>query len=143
MSGSDKRERSNLELARHGLSTWSRGDLEGSLATMHPEVEWHVAFRLPDMPADKDVYHGHAEVRELWAVFRSVWEEITIELEEILWEGPDAIVGRVRFRAKGGASGIEVDRAVFYGMEIRDGLLQRIRPFDDEASAREAVGGGA
>jgi hypothetical protein len=41
---------------------------------------------------------------------------------------------------QGSASGIEVDRTVFYVFEIVAGKLKRLRPFNTEAEALEAAG---
>jgi hypothetical protein len=32
---------------------------------MHPDVEWHVAFRLPDLPPDKTIYVADGKLRRL------------------------------------------------------------------------------
>lgn len=131
---------SQAEIARAALAAFSRGDLEESLATIHPDVEWHVAFRLPDLPADKEVFRGTDEVRDLWRAFRSVWEELTIELEEVLWEVPDTLVMKARFRGKGEGSGVEVDRVLFYVMRLRGEKLVYTKTFDTPEEALEAAG---
>ena len=48
---------------RVGFDAWSRGSLDESLAVMDPAIEWHIAFRLPDLPPDLRVVRGHDEVR--------------------------------------------------------------------------------
>lgn len=136
MSG---RER-NVQLLLDGLDAWSRGDLGDSLEKMHPDVEWHVAFRLPDLPLGKDTYRGREEVRALWAQFRSAWDELTIHVEEFLHVDDERVVARARFRGRGAGSGAEVDRVVFYAFRIRDEQLAYCRAFDDEVSARADVG---
>jgi ketosteroid isomerase-like protein len=130
---------SSSEVVRKGLRLWSEGDLEGSIATMRPDVEWHLYFELPDLPTGKRVYRGHDEVRQVWEAFRSVWDEITVELEEFLEEEEDGrLLARARFRGRGGASGIEIDRPVFYVFDIDDkDLLTRLRPFDSEEQTRK------
>jgi ketosteroid isomerase-like protein len=133
------RER-NLELLQQGLGAFSRGAFDEAMAHMHPEIEWHVTFALPDRPLAKDVYRGRDEVRELWGVFASVWEQLTTELEEVLYADDERIVARARFRGRGAGSGVEVDRLVFYSLRMRDGLLAYVRAFDDEASARRDLG---
>jgi ketosteroid isomerase-like protein len=127
----------DIALIEHGFDAFSRGDLEASLAIMDPEIEWHVAFRLPDLPFDKPVYRGIAEVRELWTAFRSTWDPLTISLEEVIEQRDGVVIARARFLGRGRKSGIEVDRSVFYVHEIENGLLKRLRPFDtlDEALA--------
>jgi ketosteroid isomerase-like protein len=129
-----------MELARRGLSAFSRGDMDGTLATVHPDIEWYVAFRIPDLPILKDVYRGHHEVRELWHAFRSGWESLAIDLEEFLHVDDERVVLRVRFVGRGAESGIEVDRTLFYAYRMRDGLLVYSRAWDDEGSARRDLG---
>lgn len=131
----------NAEIAREGLGRWSAGDIEGALATMHPDVEWHAVFELPDLPHGKEVYRGREEVMVLWNAFRSVWDEITIELDEILHDQGETLIARAHFHARGGASGVELEQAVFYVFEIDEqGLLARLRPFDRPDQARAAAG---
>jgi ketosteroid isomerase-like protein len=125
----------NIALIRRGLDAFSRGDFDAGVEDMDPEVEWHVAFRLPDIPPDKTIYRGPDEVRRLWAAFTSVWEQLTVALEEVVQARDDVVVVRARFAGQGSGSGIEVDRTVFYVFEIVSGKLKRLRPFDTEAEA--------
>lgn len=141
----DSRE---VELAKQGFAAFSRGEWDASLATMHPDVEWHLAFPLPDLPPDKTIFRGRGEVKELWGVFASIWETISLEIEEVEGEGGDeehvTVVARSRFRGTGGASGIEVDRVVHYVLDIdpKAELLRRVRPFDTRDEAMAAAGLG-
>jgi ketosteroid isomerase-like protein len=130
----------NIQLLRDGLDAFSRGDLRGSLDNIDPDIEWHVAFRVPDLPLPKDVYRGRDEVEILWTQFRSAWEEMTGRIEEILYVDDERVVARARFRGRGAVSGVEVDRIVFYAFRIRDEKLAYCRGFDDEASARADLG---
>jgi ketosteroid isomerase-like protein len=132
----------NVERVRAGLAAFSRGDYEQALASMHPEIEWHVAFSLPDIPSDKPVYHGRDEVRELWRIFAGGWQTLALEIEEIIAADAANVVARTRFRARGPASEIEVDRVVYYAYAIEDDLLRAIRPLAGEAEALAAAGLG-
>jgi ketosteroid isomerase-like protein len=130
----------NVALVYRGLDAFSRGDFDAGVADMQPDVEWHVSFRLPDLPLDKVVYRGRDEVQRLWAAFRSGWAELTVTLEEVADASEDFVVVRTRFVGRGSASGIEVDRTIFYVFEIAAGKLKRLRPFDTEREALEAAG---
>ena len=129
----------NVETARRALAAFSAGDFEASLATMDPEIEWHLFFRLPDLPL-RSVYRGRDEVRAIWNVLAAAWESFGIEIEEILHADDEVIVLRGRFRGRGAESGVEVDRVVYYHLRLADGLLTYIRGFDDEAAARRDAG---
>ena len=130
----------DIALIRRGLDAFSRGDFDAGVEDMEPDVEWHVSFRLPDLPLDKAVYQGQDEVRSLWAAFRSGWAKLTVTLEEVVEAREGLVVVRTRFVGQGSASGIEVDRTIFYVFEIASGKLKRLRPFDTEAEALEAAG---
>ncbi len=129
-----------MDVARRGLEAFSRGALEDSLATLDPDVEWHISFRLPDLPPDLKVVRGHEQVREVWDAFRGGWERLTVDLEEILHDEGDVVLLRARFHGLGASSGIEVDRTLYYVLRVSDGLLTLIRPFDDHDEARRAAG---
>jgi ketosteroid isomerase-like protein len=130
----------DIALIHRGLDAFSRGDFDAAAEDMQPDVEWHVSFRLPDMPLDKAVYHGHDEVRRLWAAFRAGWATLNVALEEVVDAREGVVIVRTRFVGQGRASGIEVDRTVLYVFEIVAGKLKRLRPFETEADALEAAG---
>jgi ketosteroid isomerase-like protein len=128
----------NVEIARDALAAFSSGDFGASLATMHPDVEWHVFIPLPDLP--QSVYRGTNEVRMIWTRLTAAFEVFTAEIEEILHADDERLLFRGRFRARGAESGIEVDRVVYYHFRIADGLLAYIRGFADETTARRDAG---
>jgi ketosteroid isomerase-like protein len=130
----------NIESMRRGFAAFSRHDWDACLAEIHPEIEWHLTFQLPDLPPDKKVFRGHDEVRMLFENLSGVWEELTLELLEVLHETDDGQILKVRFAGTGGGSGIEVDRTLFYVHDVRDGLLVRQRPYDTEQEAFDAAG---
>jgi ketosteroid isomerase-like protein len=130
----------NVETMKRGFAAFSRGDWDACLAEIDPAIEWHVTFRFPDLPPDKTVFHGHDEVRVLFDGLAAAFDELSLDLEEVLYERGDLQIVRARFVGRGGATGIEVDRRLFYVQELRDQLLFRQRPFDTEAEAFAAAG---
>jgi ketosteroid isomerase-like protein len=130
----------NRELVERGFALFSAGDFEAAIATVHPRIEWHLTFHLPDLPAGKDVYRGQAEVLTVWEAFESVWDELVIDIEEFLYADEERLVFRARFKTRGAASGIEIDRVVFYAARIEDEMLAYLRAHDDERSARRDLG---
>ena len=104
----------NIAFIHRGLDAFSRGDLEVGAELTQPDVEWHLSFRLPDLPVGKTVYRGPDEVMRVWAAFRSVWDELSVTLEEVIEAHEDVVVVRARFVGRGSASGVEVDRTLFY-----------------------------
>jgi ketosteroid isomerase-like protein len=117
---------------------FNRGDLETAAASLHPEIEWHVTFRLPDLPV-QDVYRGREEVLALWRELTSVLD-FEIRTEEVLHTDEERLLRRMRFVGRGIESGIEIDRIVYLAYRVREGLIQHSRGWEDEASARHSLG---
>src|SRR5919108_3203476 len=130
----------NLDNTRAALRCWSEGDLDGALANMDPNIEWHLAFPLPDLPPGTRVFHGHGEVKETWVRLRDVFDTLTIEIEDVLHDADDRLVCRALFDGLGEASGVSVKRTLYYVMDFDSGRLTRIRPFEDLAEAQRAAG---
>ena len=128
-----------LERTRNALASFSTGNFHAAAADIHPEIEWHVAFRIPDLPASKEVCRGLDEVRELWHVFTSAWESMAIEIEEVLHADTESQLLRVRFVGRGAGSGIEVDRTLYLVYRFRDGRLSYTRAWEAEADARREL----
>ena len=131
---------SNEPIIRSGFRAFSEGRYEDAIESIHPEIEWHIAFRLPDAPPGKEVARGRDEVREIWKLFSSVWERLVFAPEEFIYdEGNQAIV-RIHVQGTGGESGVEVDRTIYYLLTTRDEQLLKIQPFDTPAEAAAAGG---
>jgi ketosteroid isomerase-like protein len=54
----------NVEAFKCGLEAGNRGDVDGLLDELHPEIEWHSALRAL-MGAQQTVFRGHAGVRRM------------------------------------------------------------------------------
>lgn len=130
----------NLDTTIRGFAAFSRGDWDGTFEEIDPEIEWHLTFQLPDLPPGKTVYRGFDEVRMLFDNLAAFWKQLTLEVLEVAYEGEDLLIVKSRFSGRGGDTGIEVDRVLYYVLELRDRRLQRLRPFDTEAEAFEGAG---
>jgi ketosteroid isomerase-like protein len=61
----------NVELVRAMNEAFDEGDIEGALAQLHPEVEWHGTKGGLD---DGKVYRGHREVIAAFVEALEAWE---------------------------------------------------------------------
>lgn len=129
---------SNVDATRRSYEAFARGDMDGVVADMHPEIEWHQAQGLPH----GGLYHGLDEVRR--AIFdpldKEWWDEFAADAHEFLDAGPQVVViGRYRGRAKG--TGRRLDVPFVHVWTYEDGKAVRFRQFLDTAGWREALGG--
>lgn len=127
---------SNLDAVRRSYEAFARGDLDGVVADMDPEIEWHQAQGLPH----GGLYRGLAEVRA--AIFDPLaaewWEEFGAEPDELLDAGEEVVViGRYRGRAKGTAK--ELDVPYVHVWSFRDGRAWRFRQYLDTAGWNDAL----
>ena len=121
---------SAVDIVRRSYEAFARDDMDGVLADMHPDIEWHQAQGLPH----GGYYRGIDEVRrnifdpldEEW------WDEFGADAEEFLDAGDQVVVlGRYRGVAK--TTRKKLDVPFVHVWTLRDGRAVRFRQFLDTA----------
>jgi uncharacterized protein len=108
------------EVVRAAFAAYNRGELEESRRYLAPDLEWV----LPPSALYGDVLRGpDALVRVLRSEFEA-FSKIRREPVELTEDG-DRVAGVVVERARGRASGVELDRRVRHSFLVRDGLIVR------------------
>ncbi len=128
----------NVDVVVAGLARWNSGDETGALESLAPDVEVHHNIGL-DTPLE-GVYHGHAEVRKLWADIRESFAEARFDIERATeHDGVVLILGTLRLRGTG--SGVVADTPFGLVAEVEHGLAKRQFVWTgDQSSALAAVG---
>jgi ketosteroid isomerase-like protein len=126
----------NVDIVREGIDSWSRGDLDGTLALIDPEIVWRPVTAWPGIQPE---YRGHAGVRRFWDAFRDPWETITLEADRIRELDERRVLTRSHFRARGRASGVTTEIVLHTVWTLEDGKLMRFESFTDEQAALEAA----
>jgi uncharacterized protein (TIGR02246 family) len=124
------------EVVRRGYAAWNRGDLEGFIEMMHPEVVWQPAGVFPGLAHR---YEGRDGLRQFWSDFKGPWERIEVDVEEIRVLDSDKVLCRLRFKARG-REGIEVEREFTNLLLISDGMLKRFQGYPDWDTAVAELG---
>jgi len=120
------------EFAKRAYSAWNRDDLEGFVAFTAPDLRLRTSGAFPDLPAE---YRGHEGVRKFWHDVRGPWDELLVDVEDVVQSGDLALVS-FRFRARG-RGGVQVDARFFQVGVIEDDLLREVEAFADEGLAKE------
>ena len=128
----------NVELTRRGYAAFVRGDIEGILDILDPDVEMSDPFGF----STTDAYHGHDGFVQTVRDGLEAFERYEIETDEFIDAGDDVVVVGLRLSGRGKASGVEVDMPRWNLYRIRDGLAIRVELFETEAEALEAAGLG-
>jgi ketosteroid isomerase-like protein len=129
-------ETHNVEIVRGMLEAVSRFDADEMIAFIQPDYEF-----VPIMAAlEGRVYRGHKGVYQWFDEMKTHWEYFEccpLEFHDL----GDRVLAFGHWRARGRASGVEVDGqpASWLGW-FRDGLLCRWRTFTDREEAIEAAG---
>src|ERR671911_147660 len=121
----------DIETLRLGYEAGSRGDWDGVLDTMHPNVVWKTVRT--------GTHRGHEEVRRFFADMTAAFEEVAFEPEEFFERG-DQIVVFLRLRARPSGAGEAIENRVGHLWTVRDGKAVRCETFPRREEALEAAG---
>ena len=129
-------ETGNVEAVRRSYEAFARDDLDGVVADMDPDIEWHQAQGLPH----GGVYRGLDAVRR--AIFDPLddewWDDFSADPDEFIDAGESVVVlGRYTGRAK--ESGKPLDVPFAHIWTFRDGKAVLFRQFLDTAGWVEAL----
>ena len=88
----------NVEAFKRGLEAGNRGDVDGLLDELHPEIEWHSALHAL-MGGQQTVFRGHAGVRRMIGDLYETFAEVRFEMSEFRDLGDGVVaIGRMRKR---------------------------------------------
>jgi ketosteroid isomerase-like protein len=124
----------NVQIVAELYELYARGDVDGLLDRVDPDVEVDLTARLPDEP----VLRGREAYRTFLREGFEIWAEFRIDVEELIDAG-DAVVVLVRSVAVGEGSGAEVSERVAHVVWLRDGTPYRMRMFGDREAALKAI----
>jgi ketosteroid isomerase-like protein len=135
--------RENVDLVRlsyrllEELREGTPGTLERSFRDCFDEA---VEVRIPDAyPEGAQVFRGREGLKRWVASTKEVWDEWRFERERFFDAG-DQVLVFVRVRARGGSSGVSLDRKTAHLWTLRRRRVTRCEVFLDRSEALEAVG---
>jgi ketosteroid isomerase-like protein len=130
--------RENVTIVRRIWDAVESRDTDGVFAFYDQDITWqnHTggALDLQDR-----AYHGHKGVRQFWREWMEPFESFDAHAETFIDAGDSVVVGW-QARARGKASGADVEMPRWNVYEIRDGLVVGIDVFQTKSQALEAVG---
>jgi ketosteroid isomerase-like protein len=125
----------NVEVVRAAFDAWNRGDHDTWLAAHDEEAEFYPLRA----QLEGRSYNGHDGLRRFIVEMAEEWEEVRFELDEVRDVG-ERVVGFGRIRARGRASGVELDLPLGGVGVVRNNRIVYVRFFSDPAEALEAAG---
>ena len=125
--------RENVETLREAAAAVTRGDLDGFIACVHPDVE----FTSLIAEAEAETFCGHDGVRRWWEEVVLPLGGLHAELDEVRDLG-DTVLARVVATYRPG--GVEVRQTIWHVARYRDGLATWWKFCRTEGEALEAAG---
>ena len=112
------------------LDAVARGDIDGMLELLHPEIEWYP----PAQGTLDPVYEGHPAVRRLFAQLFDAWARIEhAPTEETTLGATTILISHVRL--EGRQSGVCIDETWGYAVELEAGRIRTVRMYTDPQDA--------
>jgi ketosteroid isomerase-like protein len=92
----------NVGVVRGAYEAFARGDVPSIIGILHDDVDWHIPVVLPH----RFDARGHDEVRQFFQRLAELWDELAVEVDEIVASGDHVVVlGRATGRIDGNATG--------------------------------------
>ena len=128
----------DVDIVRGAFEAFNRGDLEEGARVFDASIEWRTA---PNQP-DAGTWRGEDEVREGLASVLEPWEQLRVDVRELIPAGEHRVLALVRFHARGRETGLpvtgtNVDSQVW---TLRDGKVVSVEMHSGTAAGFEAVG---
>jgi ketosteroid isomerase-like protein len=96
-----------------------------------PDIVWN--------PAEESASRGYDAVRASFVRWESEWDDYEVRPEEFEPVG-DRVLATVHLRARGRASGVEVETRFYDVYTVRNGKIVRMDQFTRRSEALEAAG---
>ena len=121
----------NVEIVRSGFDAYMRGDVVAATANYDRDVIFN--------PAEEPPIQGREAVLSYIRRWEEPWDDYELHTEEFIDAG-ERVVVTINVRARGAASGVEVDARSHQVHLLRDGKLIRMDEYLVRDEALRAAG---
>jgi ketosteroid isomerase-like protein len=118
------------------IDAFNSGGTEAALRHMHPEIVWNAP---PEWLEDR-VYRGHEGMRKLAAGWMGQFDEYRLDLEQVIELDGDRAVALGHQRGRIKESGVPVEQAIGWVVEVSDAKLIRVDVYFSWEATLEAAG---
>ena len=122
----------NVAFMREAFHAFARTDLTALAGLLDPDIRWKAV----EDPEPKQGFDGVLQSLGAWY---EVWDEVHVELEELIDGGTD-VVAVVKMRGRHAESRSEVTERFFQVWTIRAGKIAGFHEYKKRAEALAAVG---
>ena len=123
------------DIVHRAYTAWSSRDVDALLEVVHPDSE---ARPILGANIGTSVYRGREGLHEWFHDLHQEWETFETTVTRIDERGDRAVL-TVQVHARGRASGVVIDDALYHHVEVRDGMIRRLEAFQDKGDAMAAL----
>ena len=127
----------NVELVQKFVEATNRRDADAFVANLSPDVEWEDTLFWTEGPR---TYRGRAGVRKWLDEIQGPWEDLHLEVDEIVETSDGRLLVEFGLSARGRVSGADTQLRFWTVLWLADGMVTRRRSFHEEAAALKAAG---
>jgi ketosteroid isomerase-like protein len=128
----------NVRAFNRAIAAYNRRDVDAFLEAFDPMAETH-PLTLAMFGQEATVYRGHEGIRQFIRDVDEVLPGLQVEPLEARDLG-ERVVASGRLRARGRASGAEIESPISWVVEFKDGRVIRMSDYLDPKEALEAAG---
>ncbi len=118
------------------MAAVTRRDVEAVEAVISEDFEFESTFAA----SEGRVFRGPTAIRDYFAAVDEAFEEIRIELVDVLGEDEGRVALRARVNARGRGSGLEINHVYGQVWTVADGTVVHVASYLDPDEARRSVG---
>ena len=120
---------------RRSIDAWNRGDFDGWLESVHPDMEFRTSGLYPGL---EPIYRGLVELRHFWNDFRDPWESLHIDVDDAREVG-NRVVALCTFHGHA-REGLSVQREAAMVWTFVNGLVISVESYGSWKEALDAIG---
>ena len=126
----------NVELARRAFEAIGTDGLAAALDFLDPEIE----FEPPEEALEqRGTFTGHQAVKDRWNLLLEPFDDVRMELDELIEADDETVLAVFRIHARGKASGVPVEMRLAHLITVRDGKAVRMKAYLDPEEAKRAA----
>ncbi|MEK6276628.1 MAG: nuclear transport factor 2 family protein [Actinomycetota bacterium] len=118
------------------METASRRDLEAMDELISEDLEFDSTFAA----SEGRVFRGHAGIRQYFVALEESFEDLRLDIEDLIDVGDERVVLLVRVSGRGKGSGVPVQHPYGQVWTLSGQTTRQIDSYADPAQALEAVG---
>ncbi|MCW2966265.1 MAG: hypothetical protein JWM71_37 [Solirubrobacteraceae bacterium] len=126
----------DIDVARQAYAAFARGDVEGALQFVSPDMEWRMSATFS---RTERIFRGPDGVREVFALFAESIDDLSVEVLS-LHDAPPQVLAEVRLGGTVSGTTDPVTHELVHAWTLRDGLIARLDVYGTLEEAWTAIG---